>query len=190
AVCGNGAGNGVPYPRANRETVLALLEACARADGVFLYQGHSESGALDDPEAASLLLEPLTADTIVAEQLSMGELVRAIRRSALGRMPRRAAFLSCGSGVASQPYDATGIAMAALAGGSDAVVSTLRPISDDGPWSTLVNDLVETLLSAEPWQMFGHWQQQVAPQLESLDEDARRTVASLAMFGAPFVPPS
>lgn len=186
-VRGNGAG-GVRRP-ANRETVLALLDACAQADGVFVYQGHSESGALEEPGAASLLLEPLGPSDRVFERLGMLDVLHSAFGSMTGRMPRRAAFLSCGSGVASARYDATGIAMAALAGGSDAVVSTLRPVADAAPWTAIVDELVDVLCAADPWNAFGAWQRvQAAAVLDEPNaEPVRWAVASLAVFGAPFV---
>jgi hypothetical protein len=168
--------------------VLALLDECARADGVFVYQGHSESGGIDRPDEACLLLEPLSPGREVAERLSMRELLDGVRGSGSGRMPRRAAFLSCGSGVASARYDATGIAMAALAAGADAIVSTLQPVADAAPWRTIVDEMVEVLRADEPWEQFGCWQRRAAAALDEVDsEDARWAIASLAMFGTPFV---
>jgi tetratricopeptide (TPR) repeat protein len=179
---------GSPGPPANRETVLAAIDRCALADGVFVYQGHSEPGSLDDPEAASLLLEPVAAAPEAAERLSMGMLLRGLRGSSSGRMPRRAAFLSCGSGLTSSKHDATGIAMAALAGGADSVISTLRLVSETAPWEAISGDLIDTLTAPDPWRCFGEWQQRIALELSALEhEDARRTVAGIAMFGTPYV---
>ena len=185
-VYGNREG-GIARP-ANRDTVLALIDECAGADGVLVFQGHSESGALDDPEGASLLLEPVAPSAQAAERLSMGALLRAVRESSTGRMPRRAAFLSCASGHAASRHDATGIAMAALAGGADAAVSTLRPVSESAPWERVVRDLVATLAAPDPWRSFGEWQRRIAPALaDAGDEEARRSLASIAIFGTPYI---
>jgi hypothetical protein len=186
AVCGNA--RAAVAPPANRETVLATIDACALADGVFVYQGHSESGAIDRPDAACLLLEPHGPSASVAEPLTVRQLLDGVRRSSSGRMPRRAAFLSCGSGVAGERYDATGLAMAALAAGSDAVVSTLRPVSEAAPWTTIADEMVDALRAAQPWEAFGSWQRRMASTLEqTASEEARWAIAGVAMFGGPYV---
>jgi CHAT domain-containing protein len=183
-VLGN-AGHGT-RPPANRETVSALIDASALADGVFVYQGHSHSGGIDEPGAASLLLEPVGPSTAVAEPLLLRELLAGVRDSSSGRMPRRAAFLSCLSGASAAPYDATGLAMGALAAGSEAVVSTLQPIPDSGGWGPAVDQMVEVLRAPRPWEAFGRWQRDAARDLEEVNsEDVRWALSSLTMFGAP-----
>ena len=185
-VCGN-AGRGV-RPPANRETVLATIDACSLADGVLVYQGHSQSGGIDEPGAACLLLEPLGPSWAVAEPLRLRELLAGVRDSSSGRMPRRVAFLSCASGSTAAPYDATGLAMGALAAGSNVVVSTLQPVSDSGRWDPTVDQMVDVLRAPQPWTAFAHWQRQAARELEAMDsEDARWALSSLTMFGGPYV---
>ncbi len=180
--------NGV-NPPADRATVLASIDACAQADGVFVYQGHSESGAIDRPDAACLLLEPVGSSPAVADPLRLGELLRGVRASPSGRMPRRAAFLSCDSGSSAAPYDATGLAMGALAAGSDAVISTLRPVADADAWGPIVDQIVDVLRAPRPWQAFGQWQRQAAEGLDSIEsEGMRQAITSLTVFGGPYIP--
>lgn len=185
-VCGN-ADHGV-RPPANRETVSAMISACSLADGVFVYQGHSQSGGIDEPGAACLLLEPLGPSGAVAEPLRLRELLVRVRDSSSGRMPRRVAFLSCTSGSTAAPYDATGLAMGALAAGSEAVISTLQPISDSGAGGPAVDQMVGALRAPQPWAAFARWQRQAARDLETIGSDeVCWALPSLTMFGGPYV---
>lgn len=185
-VCGN-ADHGV-RPPANRETVSAMIDACSLADGVFVYQGHSQSGGIDEPGAACLLLEPVGPSGAVAEPLHLRELLASVRDSSSGRMPRRVAFLSCASGSTAAPYDATGLAMGALAAGSEAVISTLQPISDSGGWGPTVDQMVGALRAPQPWAAFARWQGQAARDLKTIgSEEVRWVLSSLTVFGGPYV---
>jgi hypothetical protein len=105
-----------------------------------------------------------------------------------GRFPRRAAFLSCGSGIMGSGHDATGLAMAALAGGADAVMSTLGAVAHDASAGTIMDDAIEVLQAPNPWCAFAAWQQETARDIERAQHrDSWPLLTSLAIFGAPFV---
>jgi hypothetical protein len=174
-VCGNGSDGFRPATRAQ---VVALMNACAQSAGVFLYQGHSSPGVQNSPGSAALYLEPAAADAVlVSAPLTMLDLLADLDGASL---PPRLALISCGSGASPTRSDGTSIAVAAVAGGASAVVSTLAPVQEHDSWGDVVASVVDLLRSADPVRAFSRWQASVARGPDGI----RKDVATLALFGS------
>ncbi|MFE1791560.1 hypothetical protein ACFW7J_24755 [Streptomyces sp. NPDC059525] len=183
ALCGNtGTGDA---PAADRATVTGLLRRCAAANGIFLYQGHSDAGSPGSPGSASLRLEADPLSASVSDRLTVTELLTGLSRTDGGvRLPERMILMSCDSGTSTSVNDSTSLAAGALAGGATHVISALAPISEDSCRKEVVEMAVEVLNSPYPEKEFGRRQRELHSS-SAYTPRQLRDMLSLTLFSTP-----